>query len=191
MQTYSDIVPMELQEELIMIRDTVTRQSWRVGDIVLLLIKLNPEALNDEIQKAVGSYVGKSSRTVREYAMISGFYCPEHRERYEVLSFAHFRTAMQLGDRWQEALEWAVAQVDCMNRPATVDAMELRFKDDVTPENYEAEEETHQPGQLRKILDRLKKLLLREDYLSDELVEDAISVIDRMKNALAKQEEVR
>lgn len=127
---YSDFVPEELQMELVAIRDAVTASNWRVGDICMELeryvVAMNKDVAKMEIYKAVGSFAGKASRTVREYAHLAGFYPEAIRREFEVLSYDHFRTAAMLKD-WAEALEWCVAQVETLGRPASVDAMEAKF----------------------------------------------------------------
>jgi hypothetical protein len=77
---YSEIVPSVLQDELIQIRDSMTDNSWRVGDICVELerygeaMKYSISAM--DIYKAVAMFAGKRSRTVREYAGLSAFYSP-------------------------------------------------------------------------------------------------------------------
>jgi hypothetical protein len=129
---YNEIVPDDIQAELIAIRDSVTQNCWRVGDICTGLQKFHERMQimvgKMDLYKAVGVFSGKSGRTVREYAFLAEFYPAHIRREYEVLSYDHFRTAAKLGpDHWQEALEWCVAQVDTLGRPASVDAMEAKF----------------------------------------------------------------
>lgn len=128
---YGDLIPVNLQDELIAIRDSNTRQSWRIADIVDEVISFcrtnNREAEMQEVYAAVGLFAGRASRTVREYHAIGRFFPPEIREQFECLAFDHFRHAAQLGDRAIEALQWAMEQTDELNRPATVDAMSARY----------------------------------------------------------------
>lgn len=127
---YSVIVPSPLQDELISIRDRNTLDSFRIGDIVNQVIVHCAEnryvVERMEIYSAVGMFVGKSSRTIREYNYLSMFFPYNIRERYPTLSIDHFRTAARMGERWQEALDWAVIS-EGTSRPATVDAMEGHF----------------------------------------------------------------
>lgn len=128
---YSDLLPMDLQEQLIQIGDEQSRMEFRVGDIVSAAIAFNRQNERAvsvmEIYSAVGAFVGKASRTVRDYHDVAAFYPYETRERFGVLRFAHFRQAMTLGGNWEKALEWAVEQVDQLGRPASVDAMIAEF----------------------------------------------------------------
>lgn len=133
MQTsYNDIIPEEVQQQLIQLRDVITQVGWTVGDLTNYVIRHNAESgkwiTKEVIYSAVGNLVGKASRTVREYAMMSAFYPVEHRETYEILAFDHFREAMRLNDHWREALDWCMEYAESHGgRPATVDAMVARF----------------------------------------------------------------
>ena len=130
---YSLIVPDWALEELMVIRDTGSRLSWRLGDIVTLVMEWNQANENPvgimDVYSAVGSVAGYSSRSIRDYHSVAAFYMPEVRNdpAYQILSFAHFRAAMVLGPDWQTALDWAIEQVDELNRPATVDAVMAKF----------------------------------------------------------------
>lgn len=128
---YSSIVPVELQEELIAIRDRYTLDSFRIGDIVNQVLVFCAEnklvVERHEIYAAVGSFVGKAARTVREYNYLAMFFPYHIREKYGALSFDHFRAASRLGENWQEALDWALESGGNGTRPATVDATEFNF----------------------------------------------------------------
>ena len=123
---YSDLIPDEFQEELLQIKESVLDQSFRLGDIARDCTLRNPEETKACVYRAVGSFCGKKSRSVREYADIAEYYPAPVRQRFEVLSFDHFRTAYKKENSIQ-MLEWAVEQVDELNRPATVDAMIAEF----------------------------------------------------------------
>lgn len=186
MSSYNDIVPTDLQDELIAIRDELSKASFRIGDIVLQIIQEKPDEPIEQIHKAVGLFSGKAQRTVREYASIAAFYPQPLREQYDVLSFDHFRVAMRFGADCYTALDWAVAQLDEINRPATVDAMELQFSGQESSLNYEKDLEVQNDNLVLTILRRLKDLLSKLK-LSDDLVRDAVSVIDRIEKQLEKE----
>ena len=129
---YNDLIPTELRDELIAIRDSYTKDNFRIGDIVGIVTKIcdnkGLQILREDIYKAVGCYVGKAARSVREYYMIAQIYPEPIRQRFEVLSFDHFRNAAQLGHGKDiAALEWAVGQVEQLGRPATVEGMLVKF----------------------------------------------------------------
>lgn len=129
--SYSDILPDNIQAELIQLADDQTRIEFRVGDIVAQAVAWNaqnqkPTSLM-EIYAAVGAFVGKSARTIRDYSAVSAFFPADIRDEYAVLKFDHFRQAMTLGPDWENALRWAVEQVDVLGRPASVDAMVAQF----------------------------------------------------------------
>jgi hypothetical protein len=132
--SYNDIVPDNLQAELIQIGADSSNGCWRIGDItitVLESVRLNQSgATAQEVFSAVGAFCGKSARTVREYAYLAGEYHQRDRDEFQTLSIDHFRVASRLetGVRYT-ALSWAEAQVETLGRPATVDAMQAAFGD--------------------------------------------------------------
>lgn len=127
---YGDLIPNGLQDELLAIRDTLSRSYWRIGDIVQEVIAFNQinrrPVERQTVYSAVGLFVGKASRSVREYYAIGRMFAPEIRELFSVLSFDHFRTAARMPDPIA-ALQWAVDQTEFLNRPATVDGMIANF----------------------------------------------------------------
>ena len=130
---YSEIIPGAIQDRLLILRDAVTDLSWQIGDITHEIFRWNhikgTDYTREQICSAVGSFVGKKSRTVREYQYLSILFPEVLRERFNMLAFAHFRQAATLGTQADaiKALEWAVAQTDFVGRPATVDAMIAQF----------------------------------------------------------------
>lgn len=127
---YDELVPSDLQAELIQIASSQTDNSWRLGDIANEVIEinlLNGKTVNrQQVYSAVGSFSGKKSRTVREYAFIASKFNGELRQLYSMLSFDHFRLAAKMLDP-VITLQWAVDQTDQLNRPATVDACLEQF----------------------------------------------------------------
>lgn len=107
----ADIVPDEIQGELINWRDTFSLGAFRIGDIANKLVKraisLGWVVTNDRIYKAVGKFCGKSGRTVRYYAETSAFYSEDIRSLYDVLPFSHFVFARAHGDDWESVLIYA------------------------------------------------------------------------------------
>src|SRR4030067_1621895 len=163
---YSEMIPTEYQDELLALRDSLTMNSWRVGDISLKIAQRRMEFHPTDIYAAVGSFVGKAERTIREYAAISAFYAYETREEYDMLAYDHFRAAMRLGDEWKTALDWAADQVKTLNRPATVDAMESQFEGNESLANFANDGEN--TGMLLSVLKRLRELLYSKYvHLSD------------------------
>ena len=152
MPTVNDIVTDDYQMELLRIRDSHRTDSFRVGDITNELVELNENVSINRVHMAVASFVGKSKRTVREYSAVSKFYPPDVRQQYDVLSFDHFRVAMRYGENWETALQWCLDQVTKIDRPATVEMMELQFSDMVA----EAPEENR--SEVEQILELLEKI---------------------------------
>jgi hypothetical protein len=130
-ESYARIVPTALQNELIRLRDAITLTNWRIGDIcteILTYCRANHiVASKEDVYSAVGAFVGKRARTIREFHHISMSYPLELREAYSELSYDHFRTALTFGNRAHESLDWCMDEVERLNRPATVDAMEAHF----------------------------------------------------------------
>lgn len=136
----SKIIPINLQDQLMAIRDSMSRDSWGIGDISIQIVNLNRDngtgATETEIHKAIGSIVGKASRTIREYIQVSQFYDDHDRELYDVLTFGHFRLALTTSDP-RSALEWAVSEVPRTGKPATIDAMMMHCKEIKVPDEPE------------------------------------------------------
>jgi hypothetical protein len=132
--SYNDIVPDNLQAELIQIGSDHSNGCWRIGDITLTVlesVRQNQTGTTaQEVFSAVGAFCGKSARTVREYAYLAGEYHQRDRDEFQTLSIDHFRVAARLttSNRYL-ALQWAEAQVETLGRPATVDAMQAAFGD--------------------------------------------------------------
>ena len=175
---YNEIVSEEYQSELIYLRDQITLNSFRIGDIALEVIRQNKTYGIMECYAAVGMFIGKSSRTIREYTAVSAMYPQDIRAEFEVLAFDHFRAAMRLGSKWYEALTWATVG----NRPASVDAMLAKFSD-ATVENFE---EVIQESQLLNLTRRLHSIAAISPELPKELIDKLVAVLDEIEMALAK-----
>jgi hypothetical protein len=134
----STIIPPEVFDELLALRDKVAVESWHIGDLAAHIIDFNEStgsgATKTEIHKAIGSVLGKASRTIREYIAVSQFWSGADREAYDLLSYDHFRVAMK-HDNPRGSLDWALERVGETGKPATVDEMVANFR-----ENPEKEE---------------------------------------------------
>jgi hypothetical protein len=129
---YSKVVPDPLQAELITIGAADKMLKFRLGDIALEVIEyvhLNkickPDGdrlLEYEICQAVGAFCGRDARTVREYKDISKRYPHEIRQKYDDLSFSHFRIAVRSSEPIK-LLEWCMDQTETFGRPATATYM--------------------------------------------------------------------
>ena len=124
METYTDLIPAELDNELIQIGENTTQGMFRIGEIANYIAD-QADVKKEFIYSAVGSRCGKGKRTVREFADVEKFF-RDTWQGYEILSFDHFRQAYKHRDtNWQEMLEWATFSDS--GRPQTVDAMILKF----------------------------------------------------------------
>jgi hypothetical protein len=174
------IMSDELFDKLMALRDTVTQSSWEIGDLTQDIIQYNilneTRASKTEIYKAVGSAVGKASRTVREIADVAGQYDQLTRGAFDVLSFDHFRVAARSDDP-KTCLQWAMERVGETGKPATVDEMIYRFggePKDVDPENID--DLIVMPQKIRA---RLAKFAT-----SDLLVQEATGLTHKLENCL-------
>lgn len=159
---YNEIIPEQLQAELLRIRDSLTQDLWKIGDITLAIQVSRPEVSPAVVNSAVGMFVGKAQRTIREYVAMSKFYPQEIREQFDVLTHEHFRVAMRFGDRWLDALAYAEKQVEELNRPATVDDMESVFSGKESRKNFDEMErldEGEEMGALMQVLNRLREMV--------------------------------
>lgn len=175
---YSEIIPEELQYRLMALQDILAQAYYEIGDITLEIIRTRPDISRMEIYSAVGVFVGKASRTVREYASVAEYYNQADREKYEVLSFDHLKTALRYDDT-EGMLDWAIEQVDELNRPASVDAMEAHFGAGINHIDPVME--------LREATNRFKKTLhevaLRA-ALPPELIEEIITLLKKIEEYL-------
>ena len=136
-KSMSQIIPEETQQELMAIGDDLSRSFWRVGDITnsLLAVYENSDLGKSMIYSAVGLFVGKAGRTIREYAMVARRFDDAWRMEYDMLTFDHFRIAMRMGDDCEKVLEWAVTE-GADTRPATVDAILAKFAINEVEDNF-------------------------------------------------------
>lgn len=208
MNTSYSFIPHNLQIRLMEIRDSLTLKSWELGDIANEAIahadKNDLPILRDDIYKAVASFVGKQGRTVREYALVASTYPPQHREHFSVLAFDYFRVAARLANydlsAACEILTWAEAQVDQLNRPATVDALVAKFGyptqvvDDSstepdsseTGEDEPSEAATHAQGrQVRTAFHIIRETIL-QSHLDQSTVDTAIDYLGWLENTVQR-----
>lgn len=111
--SFNMIVPDDLQMELLDLRDNIRNNSFKVGDIAWKVMQGSLErGLNvsqSMVWAAVGSFVGYSSRTIRYFAETASFYPKSIRDKYDILPFSHFVYARYKGDKWQDVLDYAMA----------------------------------------------------------------------------------
>lgn len=110
----SQIVPDDLQSELIAIAEDMTSSAFRIGDIALQICVDNAKngspVTVDRVYSAVGRYCGRSGRTVRYYAETCAFYEKEVREEFSIAPFSHFVFARKMGLMWRDIMEHSVSQ---------------------------------------------------------------------------------
>lgn len=113
-----DLIPEDVQSELMMIRSRLTSDYFRIGDIANRLVidatKAKSGVTAGRIHKAVGRICGKSARTVRYYAESAAFYGDDARCGYApYLPFSFFDFARCFGDQWEDVLKLALENLGC------------------------------------------------------------------------------
>lgn len=140
-----DLVPDDVQTELIMIRSRLTADYFRIGDIanrlVLEAAKTGMRVAAARIHKAVGRFVGKRPRTVRYYAENAAFFDSDARCLYQFLPFSFFDFARSFGNQWEEVLKVAADNPACTlgwlqnNYRLHDDSVEDKISEDSLPSN--------------------------------------------------------
>jgi len=186
--SYGEVVPQNLQDRLLAIRDSLSKSFWDIGDIALMICAYaddNEMMVSREfIWSAVGSFVGLSARTVRDYARVARFFDYETREQYDVLTFSHFALASRYPSNWRNILDFAIDEIDRIGRPATVDKLEVQFtfeggNEYVQPVTYESPMPRgsfmHYVHSMRMEVERLA---ISEEYREE--ISDHLDAIERL-----------
>lgn len=185
----SSLLPDEIQARLIEIRQSMTVDCFAVGDIAEEISKHAAEqgfkVTQGDIHNIIGSFIGKSGRTVRYYHETARFFDVPTRTEFAILNFAHFVVARSFGDNWRDVLEYAA---DNPNVPAMALAAHFGIAGANVPDVGDANEtdvpETDVPNQdfaskllslLSSTIERLGKLT-KKMRLSDNL-QDRIEAI--------------
>lgn len=180
-----DIVPDEYQTALISLGGRIRDCYFAIGDLANDLVgrakTVGFRVTQADVYHAVGSFCGKSGRTVRYYAEVSGFYPPSVRDEFEILPFSHFVFARSLEDRWREILEFAALHPTISEDGlrirfigticAPVDAVDL---DSVGALEAEPEERVRESGvrlSSYAILSRISSLQESTNYLRDNMLD--------------------
>ena len=110
----NDVIPEDLQNELMQIGLQRRLDSFRVGDITQQLLASwmgDERVTHDRIFRAVGKRCDLAPRTVR-YCWETAVFFPERvREEYNMLPFSMFVQARKQGPRWQAFLDFAADNV--------------------------------------------------------------------------------
>lgn len=175
----SDIVPDEVQAELIQWRDAFSAGAFRIGDIANeMIIRASTQGwsvTNDRIYKAVGKFCGKSGRTIRYYSETSAFYPVNIRNKYDVLPFSHFVFARTKGDDWELVLEYASEHPESSLSEITVHFENVgRFSHD---RDWDADV----PQELREYSQQYARSLSRAN-----VVGDLLTALDKFERELPR-----
>lgn len=156
----SKIIPPEIQDKLLALRDQITNIAWQVGDLCKEVIQYNElnntGAAKMDIYKSVASMVGKESRTVRDYYDTAERFDLHQREQFDTLAFGHFRIAARTNNP-EAALQWAMDQVEATGKPATIDAMKKMYGNIVAPGVDDTEVLVAYPGKIRDLIDKYRE----------------------------------
>lgn len=97
----SEIVPDNVQCELIMLREKKRDIYFRIGDIANELILMHKGTLsNKKVYEAMSPYCDSTPRTIRYYAETAAFFSQDVRNKHDVLPFSHFDLARNYGAGW-------------------------------------------------------------------------------------------
>ncbi len=188
MTTYNEVIPQNLQNELIAIRDSISQNFWDIGDISLMVCNYVDDndipVSRDFVWRAVGAFVGLSARTVREYARVARFFNYAVRKEYEILTFSHFAFAARYEEHWKQILDFAIAEIENLGRPATVDRLEVEFtygNKEYTPEEHQ--DILPQPRgniflYVNNIRSEVERITLMEEYRNE--IKDHLNAIERL-----------
>lgn len=168
MPSYDSLIDSDDVNELITIRDSLTDNSFRVGDLTNKYLERKEiyRVSKAFIYSAVGSFSGKKARSVREYARIAEFFPQSVRNEYPVLSMDHYRYAISCPD-WRQVLEFAISQD---SRPATVDDCIRKF-------GYRAQDESS----LEAALAPIRKYIIR---LPNAIRDQVEKILDQLEELL-------
>jgi hypothetical protein len=152
----SQIISADVVDRLILLGQASSDAAWEVGDIVnheweqIESAGRTTPFTRMEWYKYVAELVGKSERTVRDWAGLAMFFPPEARGEYPPLSVDHFRLARSFGERWRECLDMAMRKMGVNNgRPPSVDWLEAAMRGGgvvLPPPDYELDAEMREFG---------------------------------------------
>jgi hypothetical protein len=105
-QPSSELIPDELQVELISLREKKRDIYFRIGDIANELILMHRgTSSNNKIYQAMSQYCDSAPRTIRYYAETASFFPQDVRDQFDVLPFSHFDLARNYGEAWMHVLK--------------------------------------------------------------------------------------
>lgn len=148
------MIPQAINDELIVLGEQLSASVWRIGDLInqaYEIVLANDQSGITKIQVCswASRRVGKSIRSLKEYAYVAAFYPPEIRAEYDSLPFAHFKFAMgfQLADNgipgWKKILDRSIEYMGERGFPPSVDALERAFQT-----KFDAQNEQMHHGEL-------------------------------------------
>lgn len=122
----SDIIPEDVQNELMMWRDVFRAGGFAIGriavDVIADVASRGLVVEQERIFKAIGFYCGKSARTIRYYYETVVFYPDDIGADYPTLPFSYFVFARTLKSRWKEVLDYAAE-----NQHVPLEGLKHRF----------------------------------------------------------------
>jgi len=176
------IIPDEILNELIALRDAMNLTSWRVGDItneILLAHRTSGSGTkSSDIERAVSLVTGKSVHSIRLYRRVSAFYPVHVRQKYNVLTLSHFVRAMA-DENWQEYLENAMSEFEKYGIPPAVDTFRKTNKKAYPIERIYIDENL--PENMMTLIEEFKRLMTAAfnilETVSEILGTNVISVL--------------
>lgn len=124
-------LPDEVYNQLTYLLDQKENMQWEIGDFIVDLwsevARYTPEDERRKehaiLLKNLAENTGTHTGTLRNLERMSGFYSPERRERWSMLTYYQLRSATSAGEEWEGWCEWAVGEGSFNGRPASGDAI--------------------------------------------------------------------
>lgn len=125
--SYTNILSPEIVQTCLQVREDLSSTKWLIGDMVLKIAEMHALAMNGfqarDVCKAMAAFIGVRAVEVIEMARMSKKFPQEVRDQRPTLSWGYFQRAYLFGKESDQVLDWAEAQTDELNRPASLDAV--------------------------------------------------------------------
>jgi hypothetical protein len=154
-------IPDSIQNAIIAIGDNMSRDKWLLGDLTIqikiMVRDYGIDVTMPDVYRFVAGLTSEqvSARMIEYYASLSGFYMPEIREAYGVLTHSHFAKARVYEDHWRDCLEFMLSYMDDHNNLPSVDWVEQNYH----PDNIQMVEQLDPEYQVSYVDNKVRYLL--------------------------------
>ena len=131
MNTINEVLPEDVKSLLAALAYKGDTSLWAIGRMARDLAIELPISRNI-LDQAVAQACGWKSSRARDVRSVATYYPNYNDNKYSVLSFSHFRTAMSAGalDKSMKWLEWCVVSADDYGGlPAPVDTLAAKMQE--------------------------------------------------------------